>query len=347
MTSSPHRAGRPARRPFTRRPVLLGLGCLALLASAACGSGVTEPEEPEGTGASATSVSNCGKDVTIPEPPQAIVGLSPSQTELLLRLGLADRVVGQAQTNTAPLPEELRAEAEAIPVLSEDGPPAREALLNVEPDFVFAPTAYEFTAEQGFASEEQLRDAGAAVYIAAGGCPERRMTGTVDDLFTDLTALGAALGAEETAAELATEAQASLDDVTNRIEGREALTVAQVYLEGETLSAIGAGLEYDIIRRAGGDNVFSPDDSEFSEFFAAQINPEAIAERDPQALVFTVHDEEHEQATRSYLERTFPDLAAVREDRLIAISTSDVFPGTLGNVAAVEQVARGLYPDAF
>ncbi|WP_049566267.1 ABC transporter substrate-binding protein [Streptomyces sp. SBT349] len=325
------------------------LAAVGLLTLTACGSGVTEPEaDGEGAdGRQPTVLANCGRDIVLSGPPEAIVGLSPSQTELLLRLGLGDRMVGQAQTATAPLPEDLRAEAEDIPVLSEDAPPTREVLLEAAPDFVFAPTAYEFTAEQGFASIEQLDEAGVAAYIATGGCEDRRMTGTVDDLFTDLDTLGRALGAVEAAAGLAEEARAALDDVAAGVSGQEPVTVAQVYVEGSTLSAIGAGIEYDIIGRAGGENVFGPGDAAFADFFAAQINPEVLAERDPEALVFAVSGAEHERATREYLESTFPDLDAVRNDRLIPISSSDVYPGTLGNVDAVADIAAALYPGAF
>jgi iron complex transport system substrate-binding protein len=321
---------------------------LGLLAATACGSGVEPAAAPDASGdGERTVITNCGRDLDLSRAPEALVGLSPSQTGLLLRLGLDDRIVGQAQTATAPLPEDLRARAENIPVLSEEGPPSREVLLQAGPDFVFAPTAYEFTAEQGFASLEQLDQAGVSAYIATGGCAERRMTGTVDDLFTDLDNLGRALGVEDAAAALADEARTSLDDIAERVGDREPVSVAQIYVEGDTLSAIGAGIEYDIVRLGGGDNVFGPDDAAFSDFFAAQINPEELAERDPSALVFTVNSAEHEQATRDYLARTFPDLDAVRNDRLVAVLASDVFPGTLGNVDAVAGIAGALHPEAF
>jgi iron complex transport system substrate-binding protein len=292
-------------------------------------------------------ISNCERELTLDGVPSAIVGLSPSQTELLLRLGQGERLVGQAQTDTAPLPDDLAEEAAGIPVLSEGPPPSREILLKTEPDFVFAPTSYEFTAEQGFASLDQLQDAGAAAYIATGGCPERRMTGTVEDLFTDLENLGLIFDVPDAAASLEADARATLEDVSDRIYGQDQPTVAQVYVEGTTLSAIGAGIEYDIIRLAGGDNVFGPQDPAFADFFAAQINPEVLADLEPAALGFTVHDEAHEAATRAYLTSTFPEMAAVREDRLIAVSGSQVFPGTLGNIDAVAAIARGLYPAAF
>ncbi|GAB3644480.1 TroA family protein [Glycomyces tarimensis] len=328
----------------SRRLAALG----AVLALTACGGGVTDDDtDTAAAAADEVTITNCGTEITVDAPPQAIVGLSPTQTELLIRLGLTDRLVGQAQTATAPLSEDIAAEAADVPVLSEDTPPSREALLDAEPDFVYAPTDYEFTAEQGFASREQLADAGAAAYTATGGCPDRRMTGTVDDLFTDLDNLGTVFDVEDTADALASEAQARLDDVHARIDGLDAPTVAQIYIEGDSLTAIGAGIEYDIIARAGGDNVFGPDDPEFASFFAAQINPEALAEADPDALVFAVSSPEHEQATRDYLERTLPQLSAVANDRLIVISASDTYPGSLGNIDAVHTIAQGLYPEAF
>lgn len=226
-------------------------------------------------------------------------------------------------------------------------PPAREDLLAVEPDFVYSPTTYEFTAEQGFASVEQLQQAGAAVYVATGGCADRRMTAEVTDLFIDLENLGEAFGVQDAASELVAQGQAELDDVAAAVSDVEPLRVAQVYVDGTSLSAIGAGVEYDILARAGADNVYGPDQPAFADFFAASITPESLAAEQPDALVFSVSDEDHEAATRDYLTTTFPDMPAVREGRLIAVSSADVFPGTLGNVAAVRQIAEQLYPDAF
>lgn len=226
-------------------------------------------------------------------------------------------------------------------------PPSREDLLSVEPDFVYSPTTYEFSADQGFASIEQLNDAGAAVYVASGGCQDRRVTGEVADLFTDLTNIGEIFGVQEEAAELSAENQAVLDEVAQAISGVDKLRVAQVYYEGGTLQAIGAGIEYDILKLAGSDNVYTPDQDLFASFFAATITPESLAAEEPDAIVFSTWGAEHEAETREYLSKTFPDMPAVRDNRVIAVSSADVFPGTLGNISVVRQIAEQLYPDKF
>lgn len=326
-------------------------GAVASLAAAtlllsACGTGVT-PAAEGAASAEPVTVSNCGQDVVVDGVPEAVVGMHPSQTELLLRLGLADRLAGQAQATTQALPDDVASLAADVPVIGGDTPPSREDLLAVQPDFVYSPTTYEFTAEQGFASIEQLQDAGAAVYVATGGCADRRMTGEVTDLFTDLEDLGTIFGVEDAATDLVAESQADLDEVAAAVADVDKLRVAQVYVDGTSLSAIGAGVEYDILRLAGSDNVYTPEQPAFADFFAAEITPESLAAEAPEALVFSVSDAAHEAAAREYLTSTFPDMPAVRDDRLIAISAADVFPGTLGNVAAVRQIAEALYPEKF
>jgi iron complex transport system substrate-binding protein len=324
---------------------LVAVGVSVTLA-AGCGSAVT-PNTPANKAGEAVTITNCGRDVAVNGVPKAAVGLSPSQTELLLRLGLAGSLAGQAQTATAPLPDDISGLAAGIPVLSESGPPSREKLLNVRPDFVYSPTTYEFTAEQGFASLDQLKEAGVAAYVATGGCRERRMSGTVEDLFTDLENLGKIFSVPDKAKAMIEQSRADLATVDKAIAGRAKPTVAQVFLEGTTVTAIGAGIEYDIIRRAGGNNVFSPQDPQFAKFFAAQITPEALAAKNPDTLVFAVKGPEQKQASIDYLTRTFPTMTAVREQRLIAIDAADTYPGTLGNVSVVREIAGRLHPDAF
>lgn len=332
-----------------RAPAAFALAGAAVLALSACGTSVAPEPAAEGEPAQGypLTVENCGTELTFQAAPESVVGLSPSQTELLVELGLADRLVGQAQVAHHELDADITEQITDVPVLSEDVPPAREDLLNVAPDFVYSPTGYEFTAEQGFASIEQLADAGANAYTATGGCFDRRAVGTVDDLFTDIENLGLIFSVPERAEELAGQGRERLEAVADTVEGAERPKVAQLYLEGTTVSAIGGGVEYDIIDRAGGDNVFDRDDPAFADFFAAVITPEEVTSRDPEVIVFSVNDAEHEAATRAHLAATFPDVSAVAEDRLVAIPNSDLFPGTLGNIDAVERIAAELHPDLF
>ncbi|WP_148262376.1 ABC transporter substrate-binding protein [Hoyosella subflava] len=315
-----------------------------LLTLTACGQSVSPVASDEEAHERRTAES-CGQPVTLDGDPQRIVSMMPGTTDLLVRLGVADRIVGEAQGKGAALNSQL--DGEAVVILSEDSPPSREVLLNVEPDLVVSPTSYEFTAEQGFASIDQLGDAGAGVYIAAAGCFDRRKTAEVSDLVVDIENLPALLGVKAQGSELASSVEAEISAIESAVAERENPSVAQLYIEGTTISAIGAGLEYDTIRTAGGDNVFDPADPEFSDFIAAVISPETLIARDPQVIVISVENDAHERAVRDFLTSRFGDVSAVREDRIVAVSSDAVMPGTWGNIEVLRQLAHAFHTGVF
>ncbi|MFD5600400.1 ABC transporter substrate-binding protein [Leucobacter sp. NPDC058333] len=337
-------AQRSARRRLLASASLM-TGASLLLAG--CGTGVSASDTDADAATETVTITNCGRELVFEQTPKSVVSLMPSQTDLLLRLGAQDRLAGQAQVDTSDLPEDVAELAADVPVISTDAPPAREETLAVSPDLVVSPTEYEFTAEQGYASIEQLAENGAQAYVSTGGCSDRRSSAEVADLFVDIENLGKILQASDEAEALAADAQKRLDAVEKAIADEDRLTVAEVWVDGNLFGAIGAGIEYDIIREAGGENVFDPDAPEFADFFSAEINPEEIISRNPDAIVFgTTNNTKREQVLK-YLRATFPDVTAVKEDRLISVPHSDFYPGTVGNIDAVEAIAAELYPSAF
>lgn len=331
---------------MNNKPLLLISGLLlggTLLAG--CGQAVST-SAPAPSADTAKSIENCGRTLNFAAVPQRAVAMTPGQSEMLVRLGQAEMVVAEAQSKGGALMPEL-ANLGIATQLTEQGPPSREVLLGVAPDLVYAPTTYEFTAEQGFASLDQLEAAGAQSYIATAGCAERRGSAEVADLLTDIENLGKVFDVPDEAAALAAEAKGVLDDVAHRVATAEKPSVAELFVEGNTVSAIGAGIEYNMIEIAGGENVFSPDDEAFAQFFSSVISPETLVAKNPEVIVFTTLDQAHEKATRDFLHTRFPELDAVKNDRLVAIDSSDVMPGSWGNIHAVQQIAQGLHPEAF
>lgn len=110
----------------------LGIATLTLTAVSACSTTTSD----DATAAGATSVENCGVTTTVTAPPQRVVSLNQGSTEILLSLGLADRMVGTA-TWTDPVRPNLVADNERVPRLA-DNKPSFEAVLATEPDFVTA-----------------------------------------------------------------------------------------------------------------------------------------------------------------------------------------------------------------
>jgi iron complex transport system substrate-binding protein len=321
---------------------------LALTSLAGCGTVAAGPETP-GTETTARSqypmtITNCGRQYTIAKEPQRIVSLYPGQTEILLRLGLKDRIVAQAQEERSKPNPDLAADFKSIPTLGAKTPPSKEILVAQQPDFVYSGSDYEFNTEQGFAGKDELVKAGATPYVATAGCRERRSAGTVEDAFTDLRTLGKVLGRADQAAELEKEARADLSAVTERIAGRTPVKAAQVFYEGGKLYAIGAAIEVDMLRLGGGQNVFAATEQRFADFYAAEVNAEVVLERNPEAFVFAVQDDTHQQQTIDYLTRTFASTPAVRNRRLVGVRNTTFAPGTLASIEGVATIADGLHP---
>ncbi|GGC53212.1 ABC transporter substrate-binding protein [Hoyosella rhizosphaerae] len=328
--------------------VSVSLAAAATFVLSACGQSVTpagESDSAEARTSETRTVENCGRSVSVAGDAQRVVSMMPGTTDLLVRLGVGDRVVAEAQSGDTPLNSAL--DPDVVEVLSVDSPPSREVLLNVAPDLVVSPTSYEFTAQQGFASIDQLSEAGAAAYIATAGCFDRRKTAEVTDILDDIEKLSVLLDTEEQGAELSNRVTAEIEEIEAAVGDRDKPTVTQLFIEGTTISAIGAGLEYDIIQKAGGDNVFHPDSPEFSDFIAAVISPEELIARNPDVIVISVRGDAHEQAVRAFLTDRFADVAAVRDDRIVAVSSNAVMPGTWGNIEVLRQLAEAFHPEAF
>src|SRR5699024_12393204 len=75
-------------------------------------------------------------DQTFESAPERIVTIKSTATDLLLALGLGDKVVARAFSD-GPVPKRWADEAESIPQLS-DKAPSQEAVLEKEPDLVYA-----------------------------------------------------------------------------------------------------------------------------------------------------------------------------------------------------------------
>lgn len=351
-------AARPRafRRLHRGGPVLVASVLLAL--TAACGSSTPEAggsapssassAKPAG-GAYPVTISNCDRTLTFDHAPKRVVSLAQPQTDVVVDLGLVDRVVGQAQLGVV---DGLAGSAEPegsenIPVIAKSGVPAKEVTVSQSPDLVLAPTTYEFDGEQGFATMKDLEAADIAPYLAAGGCPERRIHRSVKDTLVDLDSLGQIFGVQDRAKELASDYTGQLDEVADALQGTKPVKVAEVYIWGSDIQSLVGSTENDLVRAAGGVNVFAPGDPQFKGMLFANLSAEVVAATQPEAFVFSAGSEKEADQVRATLRKTFPSTPAVRNDKLIAYSSSASLPGSMTTPAAVRYVAEQLHPDAF
>ncbi len=299
----------------------------ALLLLAGCAATPAPIETAE-----AVTVDNCGFTVTVDAPPQRIVTIKSTSTELLLALGLGDRIVGQAFPD-GPVPAEL--DGPDIPVIS-DFAPSEEAVLDLDPDFVFAGWESNLTADTA-GDRADLEALGVGSYVSPAACKEpgyKPEKLTFDDVFGYIEEAGRVFGADASA--LVAEQKEQLAAIPTNDEGLTAFW----WSSGNDTPYVGAGIGAPemMMERLGLTNIAADVDDTWTSY-----NWEAVIAADPDVIVLVDATWNTLSAKKEFLE-TNPataNLTAVKNQRYLVIPFAAGEAG-VRNVAATADLAAQL-----
>lgn len=266
--------------PFIPRRASAASSVLLLVAGlAGCAAAAPEPAQPPADAApTPLTVDNCGTKITLDAPPQRIVTIKSTTFELLLALGLEDRIIGQAYGD-GPVPDAYAAAAEGIPVISPKLP-SQEAVLALEPDFVFGGWESNFSID-GVGERDTLQSIGITTYVAPSACkaPEYMPDPlTFDTVFAEFAEAGEVFGAEKAAKKLIDEQRAELTSLTP--DDRELSAVWYSSGRDEPFVGAGIGAPAMLMQAAGLKNAFA---DEHNTWMSASW--EKVAELNPDVLV--------------------------------------------------------------
>ena len=155
------------------RPVL-AISAAALLLLAGCAATPVAETEPTDD---ALELTNCGTPVTFDKAPERVVTIKSTSTEMLLALGLGDRIVGTAFQD-GPVPDEWKADAAGLTSIS-DFMPSEEAALDLEPDLIYSGWESAFAAD-ATGERSELAGLGVASYVQPAACRSAGVPGKLD-----------------------------------------------------------------------------------------------------------------------------------------------------------------------
>ncbi|WP_307844285.1 putative F420-0 ABC transporter substrate-binding protein, partial [Sanguibacter suaedae] len=330
--------------PSTARALpVLGLVVTLGVALAACspdGSASDEPSPSATTaGGAATTgypltLDNCGVEVTVDAAPERVVTIKSSTTEMLLALGLGDRVVGTAYPD-GPVAEWLADAAEgneAIASPLSDKVPGSEAVLELEPDLVYAGWESNLTAE-GAGDRETLGTMGVATYVSPSACKDPAYQPaplTYEDVFAEILEVGGVFDVQGAAQELVDAQRAELADVEADTRGLTALW----YSSGSDIPYVGGGIGSPqmVMEAVGLENVAAGIDDTWGPY-----SWENAIETDPDVLVLVDSAWNSAENKIEVLEENpaTANLTAVREGRYLVVP----FPATEAGVRSVSAAA--------
>ncbi len=325
-------------QPTPRRNARIAMAALtpavAALLLAGCASTSTAGAPPEASEAASAAfpvtIDNCGTEVTFDAAPERVVTIKSSTLELLLALGLEDRVIGSAFSD-GPVPDDYADAASGIEAVSEKVP-SQEATLAAEPDLVFAGWESNLSAE-GAGDRETLAKLGVATYVAPAACKgEGYMPNplTFDEVFREFEEAGDIFGVPDAAADLVETQRAELDAIEPNADGLTALW----YSSGDETPFVGAGIGAPqmIMQAAGLENIAADVEDTWTS-----MGWEAIVAANPDVIVLVDAAWNTAEQKIAHLESNAATAAlpAVQEKRYLVVD----FPATEAGVRNVGAVA--------
>nr|WP_237551633.1 ABC transporter substrate-binding protein [Streptomyces sp. SID8367] len=313
---------------------------------AGCGSS-TGAEEKSARG---VTIDNCGTKVRVDRAPRRAVALDQGSAEIMLSLGLADRMVGTG-TWTDPVLKGLEKANAKVPRLA-DRYPSFEKVLSTEPDFAAASFTYTLS-KGGVASRGKFAELGVPTYLSPSDCAgkdnsgdgdgERTRALTLDTVYGEIRDLARIFDVEKRGEKLIGTLKARVDKATSAADASDVSALYWFANSDSPYMAGCCGAPGVITEELGLRNVFDDTHEEWP-----QIGWETVADRDPDVLVIgdlTRRSQSAESAAQKirFLESdpVTKNMTAVREKRYVRLSGQDMNP-TIRTVDGVEKVAAAL-----
>lgn len=285
-----------------------------------------------------TTVPSCNRTVTFDAPPERAISNDVNLTEMMLVLGLADRMVGYTGiSGWKTLDEKMTAGIEALPELSAKYP-SKEVIIGADADFFFAGWNYGMKVG-GEVTPETLEPFGVKVYELTESCAHimDKDKASIGDMYADLINLGKIFGVEEKANELVEGYRAELNAFTDALDTGEPPRVF-VYDSGEDapFTAGRYAMPTALIEAAGGKNIMDEIEKSW-----ATVTWEEVVERNPEIVVIVNYGNVTAEQKREFMmsNPAFADLDAVKNDHFVTLEYVEATPGPR-NIEAVKTLAE-------
>lgn len=192
------------------------LAALTALATAANAKATTYP----------LTLENCGLEVTFDKAPASVFSIGQGTTEILLTLGLGDRIVATGEW-LGPLPPTLESAGAGLKRVADGGYPSFEAVLAEQPELLAVQFQARLSEGGGVATRQQFAEVGLPSYISPSDCIDktsessgdgtRTSAFSMEQIYREITELAAIFDVQDKGAALVDE-----------LKSREAAAVASV-----------------------------------------------------------------------------------------------------------------------
>ena len=294
-----------------------------------------------GTALAQTTVESCNRIVSFDAPPKRAISNDVNLTEMMLVLGLAERMVGYTGiSGWKTLDEEMRANVKQLPELSSKYP-TKEVIVGANADFFFAGWNYGMKVG-GEVTPETLEPFGVKVYELTESCTHIMKKGkaSIDDMYADLLNLGSIFNVEDKAEKLVSDYKSELKSFKDNLETGEPVR-AFVYDSGED-TPFTAGLyamPTALIEAAGGVNVMNGFEKSWGT-----VTWEEVVAQNPEVIIIVNYGSVTADQKRAFMmsNPAFANIEAVKNDRFVTLEYVEATPGPR-NIKAIKTLANAFW----
>jgi iron complex transport system substrate-binding protein len=275
-------------------------------------------------------VDDTGYSLTLTSPPERVVSLAPSNTEILFAVGAGDKVVGVTDYCDYPYNFTAWIEAGNMTSIGNFANPSVEPIVELDPDLVLASSLSQEAAEN-------LRSLGYNVLVLDPG--------SMDGVFNDILLVGKATDQYEEAVALESEFEQKIDSISNQV--ATASSTPKVYHEVFPFMSAGPDTFIDaLITLAGGKNIFHDATTSYPT-----ISYETVIEKNPDVMVFPdkfMGRDEFSETLEDVNNRPgWESITAVKNGAIYEIDSDIISRGGPRLADALEILAKMIHPEIF
>lgn len=290
-----------------------------------------------------TTYNNEGKEIkeTFKKAPERVVTTNQTATELMLDLGLGDKLVGTCYLDN-PILDRLKDQYSKVKVLS-DKYPTKEQVLEMKPDLIFGWKSVFAPKVLGDVNEWHNRGINTLVQrntVKTVG------NYTVDNLYKDINDIGTIFNIQDKTNEYVNNIKTRLntiEDKTSKLKEKKKVLILEESKNGQFRVYGKNDLVSNMVEKAGAINI---------EEKSGTMSTEGIVAANPDAIIY-IHSGDGKESNTKDLSKVFTDnkalknVTAVKNNNIIVTGLAETWAGGVRVIDAVEQYSKELYPELY
>ena len=320
-------------RQSLKKGLVIGLSTVALLNLTGCGEQSADSPAKDKVAVTWTEMLD-GQEVTaqVEKVPERAISMSQATTEMMLALGLEDKMVGTAMKEEDIYPP-LQSAYDKVKVLSEKWP-SYETFMAEKPDFA---TGWEVAFTKRGIPSERITEQKVPIFVPSS---MQKLDADLNTVFEDMAKFGEIFGAQEDAKVWIDAQKSMLESVQGKIKD---LPKKKIFVydssDGQPFTAF-KGYTTNVLKLIGAENVM---ESAGVDKTWAATSWESVVAADPEYIIIADYsngvrnDDDFQQKVATIKSNPqLQNVAAVRDNHFIKVKLSEITPG----VRTVESLKR-------